>query len=122
MSQMKIHHELGEILVKPADRVNAVRLKRFIHEALDRYQENDRVPASVIHDAVREQNNESYRTPGYFLRLYRLRAELTQAQLASRIGVRQHHLSEMERNKRAISKPMAQRLAAVLDCDYRRFL
>lgn len=122
MSQMRIHHELGDVVIKPTGTVNAARLKRTIREALDRYQESERVPASVVHAEARERHGEAYRTPGYYLRLYRQRAELTQAQLAERTDLRQHHLSEMEHNKRPIGKTTAQRLAEVLDCDYRRLL
>ena len=60
--------------------------------------------------------------PGYYLRLYRQRAELTQGRLAEQAGIRQHHLSEMENNKRVSSKTNAKKLAAILDCDYRKLL
>lgn len=122
MNQLTIHHALGDVVVNPAGGVNAARLKRTIREALDRCQEDERVPASVVHAEARERHDDDYRTPGYYLRLYRQRAELTQAGLAGRADLRQHHLSEMERNKRPIGKAIAQRLAAVLDCDYRRLL
>lgn len=122
MSQMRIHHELGDVVVQPTKTVNAARLKRTIREALDRYQDSERVPASVVHAEARERHGDTYRTSGYYLRLYRQRAELTQAQLAERAELRQHHLSEMEHNKRPIGKVTAQRLAEVLDCDYRRLL
>lgn len=122
MNQVTIHHVLGEVVVKPAARVNPSRLRRLIREALDHYDENEQVPASVVHDDARARYGNDYQTPGYFLRLYRQRAELTQAQLAAKLNMRQHHLSEMERNKRTIGKAAAQRLAGVLDCDYRRLL
>jgi len=122
VSQLTIHHELGDVVVKPADRVNALRLKQLVHEALDRYQESERIPASAVHDVAHTCYGNDYRTAGYFLRLYRQRAELTQVKLAEKMNIRQHHLSGMERNKRPIGKAMAQRLASVLDCDYRRFL
>ncbi|MEX2523464.1 MAG: helix-turn-helix transcriptional regulator [Gammaproteobacteria bacterium] len=122
MSQMKINHELGDVVIKTTNRVNTARLKNLVHEALDRYQDQEHVPVSAVHDSVRARYGDDYRSPGYFLRLYRQRAELTQARLAEMIDVRQHHLSEMEHNKRSITKATARRLAKVLDCDYRRFL
>ena len=82
----------------------------------------NRVPAQTLHDEIRQRYGDAYRTPGYYLRLYRQRAGLTQAQLAGQTGIRQHHLSEMENNKRAMGKTMARKLAQVLDCDYRRLL
>lgn len=122
MSQVTIHHEVGDILVKPSERVNTSRLEKVIRDALDQYQETESVPASAVHEEARKRYGSDYRTAGYFLRLYRQRAELTQAQLAGKVNMRQHHLSEMERNKRTIGKAAAQRLAKVLDCDYRRLL
>jgi plasmid maintenance system antidote protein VapI len=47
---------------------------------------------------------------------------LTQAQLAEKIGVKRHHISEMESGKRPIGKDMAKRLADVLHTDYKVFL
>jgi DNA-binding XRE family transcriptional regulator len=122
MSQMTIRHELGDVVVNPTGRVSAAKLRRAIREALDRCREDDPVPASAVHAEARERHGENYRTPGYFLRLYRRRAALTQTALAERAGLRQHHLSEMEHNKRAIGKSTARRLAEILDCDYRRLL
>lgn len=82
----------------------------------------DRVPAKEIHDEARERHGEYYRSTGYYLRLYRQRADLTQAALAKRSGIRQHHLSEMENNKRVLGKVNAKKLAEILDCDYRKLL
>ncbi len=82
----------------------------------------NRVPAQTLHDEIGQRYGDAYRTPGYYLRSYRQRAGLTQAQLAGQTGIRQHHLSEMENNKRALGKAMARKLAQVLDCDYRRLL
>lgn len=122
MSELTIHHELGDIVVRAKSQAQAAKLTRTIRQALGHWQEDELVPAEVVHGDTRKRHGERYCTPGYFLRLYRQRCELTQAQLAERIGVRQHHLSEMERNKRPVGKAMAQRLAGVLDCDYRRLL
>ena len=47
---------------------------------------------------------------------------LTQKQLAERIGIAQHHVSEMENGKRTVGKEMARKLAEVLNVDYRVFL
>lgn len=119
---LEIHHDLGDVLVKPAVEVNRARLKRMIRSTLDSYMSEDRVPAQVVHDEARLRHGDYYRTPGYYLRVYRLRAGLTQVALAGQAGIRQHHLSEMENNKRAIGKTMARKLAQVLDFDYRRLL
>ena len=80
------------------------------------------VPAQTLHDEIREYYGDAYRTPGYYLRLYRLRADLTQVQLAGQAGIRQRHLSEMENNKRPIDKTLARKLAHILDFDYRKLI
>ena len=60
--------------------------------------------------------------PGSAIRGLRYREEFTQAQLAEKIGVKRHHISEMENGKRPIGKEMAKRLAEVLHTDYKVFL
>jgi len=52
--------------------------------------------------------------PGRMLRGLRLRAEMTQKELALAIGVPQSHVSEYEKNKRAIPRGKAKELAKVL--------
>lgn len=52
----------------------------------------------------------------------RYKAAMTQKELADKLGLRQHHLSEMEHGKRPIGKQMAKRLGEVLRCDYRLFV
>ncbi len=123
MSQaMKIHHNLADVVLKPTSKVNAARLKRMIRSTLDQYLEEERLPASLVHAEAKQRHGTHYRSPGYYLRLYRLRAELTQVQLAKKAGMLQHHLSEMEHNKRPIGKAAAQKLAKVLKCDYHKLL
>lgn len=123
MSQaLKIHHTLGDVVLKPSGKVNQGRLKKMIRATLDQYLEEDRLTAKTLHDEAKQRHGDTYRTPGYYLRLYRQRAELTQTELAGKTGIRQHHLSEMEHNKRVIGKANAKKLAAILDCDYRKFL
>jgi DNA-binding XRE family transcriptional regulator len=119
---LKIHHALGDVVVKPSGKVNRTRLKQMIRATLDEYAEGERVLAAAVHRAARQRHGADYQTPGYYLRLYRQRADLTQVALAEQVDVRQHHLSEMEHNKRPIGKAMARKLAKALDCDYRKFL
>ena len=119
---VKIHHDLAEVVLKPASKVNTVRLKQVVRSALDQYQDEERLPASILHAETKKRHGKHYQTPGYYLRLYRYRAELTQVGLAQRVGMLQHHLSEMEHNKRPIGKAAAQKLAKVLKCDYHKLL
>ena len=123
MSQaLTIHHDLGEIIVKPNGKVNQARLKKMLHGTLDQYLAEERVPAKKLHEETRQRHGDDYRSPCYYLRMYRQRAGLTQLELADRSGMRQHHLSEIENNKRALGKATANKLAKVLNCDYRKLL
>jgi len=119
---LKIHHDLADVVLKPNGKVNQARLKKMIYSTLDQYLAEDRVLAKTIHAEAKQRHGDAYRTPGYYLRLYRQRAELTQAKLADKTSIRQHHLSEMENNKRVLGKASAKKLAAILDCDYRKLL
>jgi len=60
--------------------------------------------------------------PGEVLRGARAREGLTQARLAELVGVKAHHISEMEHGRRAISKDMARRLGKALHMGYKVFL
>lgn len=62
--------------------------------------------------------------PSYSIAILRLREKnkLNQRELAEKIGVLHHHISEMEHGKRAIGKNLAKRIGAAFKCDYRLFL
>ena len=60
--------------------------------------------------------------PGDVLKGARDREGLTQTELAAKIGVKPHHISEMENGKRSIGKDMARRLAKALNTGYKVFL
>lgn len=53
---------------------------------------------------------------------YRSREGLSQEQLSDITGIPRRHISEMEHGKRPIGKESAKKLAAALQCDYRRLL
>ena len=69
-----------------------------------------------------EEDFAKYTEAGQMLRGARFKAELTQKQLAEKLGVKQHHICEMEHGKRVIGKEMAKRLSEVLDINYKVFL
>jgi len=60
--------------------------------------------------------------PGDTLKGARLMEGLTQAQLADKIDIKPHHVSEMENGKRPIGKEMAKRFAKALHTGYKVFL
>jgi DNA-binding XRE family transcriptional regulator len=119
---LKIHHHLGELVMKPNCELDGLRLKEMIRSTLDLYAENDSISADVVHDIAKQAFGSNYQTPGYFLKMYRLRSDLTQKQLADRVGIRQHHLSEIENNKRGLGKSNAKKIANALGCTYQKLL
>jgi len=103
-----------EFRLKGSD--SLIRLVNYIKQAMP----NETVSA----DDAFKHLNEEYTKPGALLQGYRLKAGLTQEQLAEKLGpeVKQNHVSAMESGARPISKKMATRLAEILKTDYRRFL
>ncbi len=92
--------------IVPEDRVQAVEIA--IQEASE--------PNVPLHEAFPDS------TPGTVLRGARGLREMTQKELAEKIGVKNVHISEMERGKRTIGKAMAKRLGDALDMNYKMFL
>lgn len=92
--------------VVPADREAAV--SRAITEAVE--------PNVTFEEAFPDM------TPGKVLRGARGLREMTQAELAARIGVRATTISDMERDRRPIGKAMAKKLAGALEFSYKAFL
>lgn len=62
------------------------------------------------------------RSPGMLLRGLRGKTEMTQEELAERLGISQKRGSELEIGKRGISREMAKKLAEVFQVTYKMFL
>lgn len=60
--------------------------------------------------------------PGSRLHGLRVREGLTQKDMADKLGVRQHHISEMEKGKRAIGLEMAKRISSMFDVSYKALI
>jgi DNA-binding XRE family transcriptional regulator len=56
------------------------------------------------------------------IKAYRLRQDLTQAQLAKKSGITQANISAMERGRRSIGLNVAKKLASILNCDYKKLI
>lgn len=69
-----------------------------------------------------QEGIEQFSEIGLMLKGGRHKAGLTQKALADQIGVKPHHISEMEHGKRPIGKNMAHKLAKIFGIDYRVFL
>ncbi len=61
-------------------------------------------------------------TPGSNLRFYRNLADMTQKELADKLGMTKQHISDMEREKRAISKATAKKLGSLFKVSPVRFI
>jgi len=78
-------------------------------------------------DSVRIEDTDFYREmevnrSGNLLEAARLKAGLSQAQLAEAVGIRQTMVSEYENGRRRITDKMAQRFAEVLKIKVERLL
>jgi DNA-binding XRE family transcriptional regulator len=98
-----------------ADRVKSA-LSKFLELAGVQYSINDDEDLLTWEEAFPEIG------PGDVLKGARDREGLTQTELAEKIGVKPHHISEMENGKRSIGKDMARRLAKALNTGYKVFL
>ncbi len=61
-------------------------------------------------------------TPGRRLRGLRTREGITQQELAEKLGIQQHHVSEMEKGTRKIGLAMARRISKAYDISHLVFL
>jgi len=61
-------------------------------------------------------------TPGDALKIYRSNHKMTQVQLGAKLGIRPQHISDMEKNRRAISKKTALKLAKLFHTSVDRFI
>lgn len=60
--------------------------------------------------------------PAMLLRGYRGKLDMTQKELAQKLGVTQNRVSDMESGKRPISKDMAVKLGELFNTPYKSFL
>lgn len=74
------------------------------------------------HAASPAKNVTGSTTPGRLLRGLRYKENLTQVEFGRKLGVKQHHISEMERNIRPISKAMAHKVEETFGISYKVFL
>ena len=92
------------------------RLKKYALEVGGIIESVDTIAASDVSPEI--DSNPA----GVYLRGIRLREDMTQEALATLTGISRTNISAMEHGKRPIGKETARKLAAILNCDYRRFL
>jgi len=61
-------------------------------------------------------------TPGTYLRIYRENHNMTQEELGDKIGASKSFVCDMEHGRRAISKEMAKKVAAIFNISVARFI
>ncbi|NDV22242.1 helix-turn-helix transcriptional regulator [Desulfovibrio sp. JC022] len=111
----------AELCLKvPADEIHIIgeALKNFLRLAKYEVREVNGVGEEIF--SAEEVLPEP--TPASNLRGARFREDLTQAELAAKVGVHKNHISDMEREVRTISIDMAKRLGKALNTSYKRFL
>jgi DNA-binding XRE family transcriptional regulator len=122
----------AEMTYRPADNSHAVINLKIPASELDNIVEIIRSAFTTSGYNIEENDNFKEKlyniddvfpeaTPGMLLRGLRGKMELTQTQFAKRIGVSQHHISEMENNKRKIGIDMAKRIAGEFNIPYKIF-
>lgn len=105
------------IFLVPNENVESVSAR--VRELMDRAQEgSDFVPAEKIFPNLADPEKR----PGVALRAARLRADLTQVDLAAKIGCEQADISKMESGRILIGKARAKKLGIALGINYRVFL
>ncbi len=125
---------LAEMTYRPIDNQNAVINVKVPITAVGKVMDTFRGVLTLSGHEVAQMDEETGErlysieevfpeaTPGMMLRGLRGKEELTQAEFAKRLGVSQHHVSEMESNKRTIGIDMAKRIAAEFKVPYKTFL
>ncbi len=110
--EIRVGGRRPRLFVVPATRVSALM------KTLSPFEQDDSVPIEV----ALPDHRDPIKGPATRLRGARAKKGMTQRDLARLTGIRQSHISEMERGDRPIGKNVALRLAAGLGVDYRVFL
>lgn len=98
---------------------------RLVEEALvyaSQISIHEELLSDQEHQELLKKISPSGISPGNSLRAYRLRANLTQQELAKRSGIPQANISAMERGQRPMGLNMAKRIADILKCDYKKLI
>lgn len=89
---------------------------------LDEYSDDNMKENSISSDELFNDIFKKHTKTGAILKGARLKENLTQVELAKKLGIEQPDLSKMENGTRAVGKVMAKRLGEVLNINYRVFL
>ncbi|MDA3809746.1 MAG: helix-turn-helix transcriptional regulator, partial [Spirochaetaceae bacterium] len=75
-----------------------------------------------ITDTIWYKNMQSKSNPGSTLKRYRKRADMSQSELAEKMGMVKQNISAMEKGKRGISKATAHKLSEIFQVSPGRFI
>lgn len=118
-TNVKYNEARRELILSGVSREQGKRLRTIMKVVVNNLSEA--VPAEDVQKRI-EKDVPLAGTPAGALRAYRLREDLTQAQLAEKSGIAQGHISAMEKGTRAIGLKSAKTLAKVLNCRWERLL
>ncbi|HRO67803.1 MAG TPA: helix-turn-helix transcriptional regulator [Pseudobdellovibrionaceae bacterium] len=76
------------------------------------------VPADQVFPKIQDAEKRI----GIVFRSLRFKHDLTQAEVAERLGIDQSDVSKIEKGKRSIGKALAKKIEKEFGIDYRRFL
>jgi DNA-binding XRE family transcriptional regulator len=94
--------------------------QKELEKVLKKYSEDDDTP--VVWEVLAKERIEKYKKSGLVLRGMRYRERLSQKHLAEASGITQNEISNIENGKRTVGKKVAEKLAKVLNFDYRMLL
>ena|ERR1700733_12242443 len=96
---------------------------RFPKAVAERYRvDQDGDEELIDSDEVFSELNAKYTKSGALLKGIRARENVTQVEMARRLGVTQSDISQMENGRRVIGKIIAKRIEALFGVSYRIFL
>ena len=121
METITIEGKEGQIRFVPA-RISSARISKIQRALVKLVKAREDYLTAGEMRTVLKKKDPLIGTPGGTIKAYRSREGLTQHNLAKKSGIRQGHISEMEKNKRPIGLKVAKKLAEALNCDYRRLL
>lgn len=109
------------IVIQGIPRDQEKNVRKMFFTTLERLKKILAVPAARTRAEIKKEIPIAG-TPSGVLRAYRLREGITQAQLAKLTGLKQSHVSEMEKGRRSIGLKSAKSLANALHCRWDRLV
>lgn len=119
---MHLTSDVTITLKAPKGKSKTFVVSHSAHRAVEDFLNSVCKEKTVSAELVLPELVDSVLRPAAMLRGSRKKVSMTQKELAKKLGVHQHHLSEMEHGKRVIGKQMAKKMAAVFRSDYRLFI